>query len=98
MLPTALRVNRAACETQYAELEKAVEPRRHANASAAADAFVDRIERLCELLGVPRSLSALGVRREQIDDLVRGSHGNSMDGNPRDVSDSELRDLLESLL
>ncbi len=55
------------------------------------------IESLCRELNVPARLSALGVRREQLPDLVRDSRGNSMSGNPREVSDAELRDLLEEI-
>lgn len=99
MLPVALRTNRNVCQAQYAELERAVDPRgRASDAAAAADAFVARIEALCERVGVARSLSALGVSPEQLDDLVCGSRGNSMDGNPRDVSDAELRGVLEAML
>lgn len=98
MLPVALRANRAVCEQEYAELERAIDPAAGANVSVAADAFVVRIEQLCERVGVPRKLSALGVKREQLDELVRGSKGNSMDGNPRAIADDELRGLLEAML
>lgn len=97
MLPVTLRTNRAVCEEQYAALKRAIDPRTPSSTSAAADAFVARIEALCERVGVPQSLSALGVKREQLDDLVVGSRGNSMDGNPREVSDSELHALLEAM-
>jgi hypothetical protein len=40
----------------------------------------------------------LGVERSMIPSLVKSSRGNSMDGNPRDVSDAELAKLLEDLL
>ena len=52
------------------------------------------VERLCREVGVPRRLSELGIRREQIPSLVRDSRGNSMSGNPRDLDDAELEALL----
>jgi alcohol dehydrogenase class IV len=103
MLPAALRTNRSVCEAAYAELELAIEG--HGRAAGAvgstdilAAAFVDRIEKLCQHVGVPTTLSALGVRREQLDQIVPSSRGNSMSGNPRDLSDEELHGLLEAML
>jgi alcohol dehydrogenase class IV len=61
-------------------------------------AAVERIDRLLDELGIPRRLSEIGVLREQIPTLVRDSRGNSMSGNPRDVSDDELTTILEELL
>jgi alcohol dehydrogenase class IV len=98
MLPVALAANRAVCERDYAALERAIDPRVAVSGAEAADAFVARIEALCERVGVPKSLSALGVERGQLDDLVRGARGNSMDGNPRDIGDAELREMLEAML
>jgi alcohol dehydrogenase class IV len=63
-----------------------------------AERLVESVEKLCESLGIPRSLNALGVRAEHISDLVNGSRGNSLDGNPRDVSNEELQAVLESML
>jgi alcohol dehydrogenase class IV len=98
MLPVALRANRSICESAYAELETAIDSQSHASDAAAADAFVDRVDQLCETVGVPKTFSALGVRREQLDEVVRGSQGNSMSGTPRDVPGDELRELLEAML
>ena len=53
------------------------------------------IRTLNERLGIPSRLSALGVTREQLPTLAKGSRGNSMDGNPCDVSDDELLAMLE---
>jgi alcohol dehydrogenase class IV len=65
--------------------------------AAAADAAVARIDELCSELEIPRRLSQLGVRPEQHAELVRDSRGNSMDGNPRDLSDAELLEILGAL-
>jgi alcohol dehydrogenase class IV len=98
MLPWALRVNRVVCTTQYAELAGALGLPTEPSPAVAADSFVDLIQRLCREVGLPSHLADLGVRREQIPDLIRSSRGNSMDGNPRLVSDEELAALLEEAL
>jgi alcohol dehydrogenase class IV len=91
MLPIALHVNFDVRRAELARLAQAMTGRTDALASDA----IDCIERLREQLGIPERLSQIGVRPEQHADLVRGSRGNSMDGNPRDISDEELLAILE---
>ena len=43
-------------------------------------------------------LEDVGVKPEQISTLVKSSRGNSMSGNPVQLSDEELTEILEGLL
>ncbi len=97
MLPTALAVNRAVCEPLLARLARQVWVEFWPGDAAAADALVERIGELCRALEVPSRLRELGVHREQLPEIARDSRGNSMDGNPRTLSDEELLQLLEEL-
>jgi len=96
LLPVALRFNREVSRTQLAELEAMLNPASLGD-SQAADQFIDRIEQLCREVQIPARLRDIGVRQDQLPILVPGSRGNSMSCNPRDVSDEELRNLLEQL-
>lgn len=96
LLPVALRFNREVSRTQLAELEAMLNPASLGDPQAA-DQFIDRIERLCREVQIPARLRDIGVRHDQLPILVPGSRGNSMSCNPRDVSDEELRNLLEQL-
>jgi alcohol dehydrogenase len=98
MLPAALRVNCQVRQRELAELARWVLGGTWSNDALAAGAFIDKIDELIEAVGVPRRLGELGVAREQIPAIVKGSRGNSMNGNPRDVSDEELTRLLEEML
>lgn len=98
MLPATLRTNRQIAERPLAELARAAGLSLSPSDSIAADALLERIDEICEHLGVPRCLSELGVSRADIPNLVRDSRGNSMDGNPRTLSDSELTEILKALL
>jgi alcohol dehydrogenase class IV len=98
MLPAALQINRRTAETPLAELARATGVSESRCDAVAADAFLDHIRILCADLNVPAKLSQVGVRSEQLDDLVRGSRGNSMNGNPRQLDDRELRAILEDWL
>ena len=98
MLPLALRVNREASRDDFALLEQAVDPDAPRDAAAAADAFVERIERLCQTAGMPAKLSALGVTARQLDWLAENSGGASMKGNPVQLDAGELRTALLTIL
>lgn len=98
MLPAALRVNREASRRRLAQLARLALDVRTDDDDAAADALVDCIMSLGRQLNIPARLSELGVRGEQLPAIARSSRGNSMSGNPRQLNDNELVELLESLL
>jgi alcohol dehydrogenase class IV len=96
MLPTALRVNQTVREKELIQLEQLFRQKEQSGNVSAAD-FIQRIEDLCREIRIPARLRDIGVLREQIPALVTGSRGNSMSGNPRDLSDQELNDILTNL-
>ncbi len=98
MLPAALRINRDVRRKEIARLWSLVNDQSLVDEDEAADRFIARIDELARRIGVPARLSQIGVVPDQIPALVKGSRGNSMDGNPRDVSDEELSGLLEKML
>jgi alcohol dehydrogenase class IV len=99
MLPAAMRVNRDVRRGEFARLAAVMTGRWDwTSDSAAAEAAVARITDLCAELGVPTRLSAIGASAEQLPALVAGSRGSSMSGNPRELTDGELRELLEAML
>lgn len=64
---------------------------------AATEFVIQIVEYLCERIQIPKTLTALGVSRDQIPDIVASSRGNSMSGNPKEISDDELTTLLEAM-
>jgi alcohol dehydrogenase class IV len=98
MLPAALRINREVRKCELARLWSLTGEPAATSEEEEADRFVAHIDELTHRIGIPSRLSQIGVTQDQIPALVKGSRGNSMDGNPRDVSDDELRKLLERLL
>ncbi len=97
MLPVAVRINRPHCEKQLAELARGTSVGNWRNDADDADAFVATIDELATALGVPKRLSDLGVRHEQIPHLVTSSRGNSMNGNPVQLTDAELSSVLQKM-
>lgn len=98
MLPVAMRANRGVCQAEFARLAQVLCGRSFTDESRAADAAATAIEQLCARLNIPTRLADLGVRAEQINDLVRDSRGNSMSGNAREVSDEELTAILTAMI
>ena len=99
MLPVALRANREVRARELAKLARELFdlPGDVAD-QQAVDRLIHEIEQLCQAVGVPRRLGQLGVRRDQIAAIVPASRGSSMSGNPRELCDAELSQLLEQLL
>jgi alcohol dehydrogenase class IV len=97
MLPAALEANREVRRREVAEIGRLLTGRPLPDEEAAGSA-ADAARALGGRIGIPGRLSELGVRREQIPELVRGSRGNSMNANPRTLSDAELAGILEGML
>ena len=98
LLPVAMRVNRRVCRIQLARLGRLFTGQTLPDDKHAADAAIETIERIGNRIGIPRRLSQIGVDADHLPDLVRSSRGNSMSGNPRELSDTELLHILEALL
>ena len=106
MLPSALHVNRDVAKADLAQLGRQCCRWLHGefglpvlddngSDAAAVTQLQTVIHTLNERLGIPQQLSALGITREQLAALAKGSRGNSMDGNPCDVRDADLLAILE---
>jgi len=100
LLPTALRVNREVRRAELARLSHLLYRERPGKSpDKAVDGLIGEIEGLCRRVGVPARLADVGVRPEQIPPIARESlQSSSMKGNPRELSEAELTEILEGLL
>lgn len=98
MLPVAIETNRAVARDKLAAAASAALQREFASADEAIDALLADLASLYAELGVPTRLSQLGVTAEALPRIARDSYGNSMSGNPREISPNELLSLLEAKL
>ncbi|MFN0198310.1 MAG: iron-containing alcohol dehydrogenase [Planctomycetaceae bacterium] len=98
LLPTALKANRDVSKSDLALLSRVGLQRTFADESDAVDALIGHVESLLIRLKIPRRLSEIGVTASMIPALVQGSHGNSLSGNPRDIGDDELSQILKEIL
>lgn len=95
LLPIALRTNQTVSRKQQVVLGKLFAKNPHLSKEDAIAASISYIETLCDDLSIPKRLRDLGVCKEQLNDIVTGSRGNSMNGNPRALTHEELNSILE---
>jgi len=98
MLPSTLRTNAEVCSERYAKLARLL-LRLDSNVSddIATEKMIGRVEELCDLLGVPRRLSDLGIDPSLIPDLAKDSKGTSMSGNPKELSTEDVAEILRKM-
>jgi alcohol dehydrogenase class IV len=63
----------------------------------AAGFAIQIVQSQCHRIGIPTTLTQLGVTAEQLSAIVASSRGNSMSGNPRKLSDDELTAILRTM-
>lgn len=95
MLPVALRTNLDEIREKFEDLDLAhLLSNKHTDLEDA-EVVIELIENLCRDLKIPARLRDIGVTQEQIPALVAGSRGNSMSGNPVELTDAQLQSILE---
>lgn len=97
MLPCALRVNAEVVPQRVAEVGELLAGR-EMNETDGIAAALEVVDQLLESLQIPKQLRHLGCQPEHIEPLVQMSRGNSMNGNPKELGDAELKNLLEAML
>ncbi|WP_437192806.1 iron-containing alcohol dehydrogenase [Planctomicrobium sp. SH527] len=96
LLPVALKTNLDEIREKFEDLDLAhLLSNKHTDLEDA-EVVIELIENLCRDLKVPARLRDIGVTQEQIPALVAGSRGNSMSGNPVELTDSQLQSILEA--
>jgi alcohol dehydrogenase class IV len=100
MLPAAVEFNLARTAIDPTPVCQALglPPSPSADRPEISKRLVDSLSELLQRLGLPRRLRDLGVSRSDLPALAAGSRGNSLAGNPVDVSDADLVAVLESRL
>ena len=98
MLPVTLRTNAEVCANRYAKLSRLLfgfDP--GVSDDTATERLIDRIEQLCRDFGLPMRLSDCGIDMALIPAIARDSRGNSMSGNPKELSESEIEKILRGI-
>jgi len=98
MLPYVMEINISSNIEKFAHIGEALTGVRFDDEKKAASAGIEFVRNLSEKVGVPSNLKGYGIEKKDIPALVRGSHGSSMRGNPVDLSDDQIGELIERVI
>ena len=98
MLPITLRTNAEVCAERYAKLSHLLFSfDSTVSDETATERLIDRVEHLCRNFGLPIHLSDCGIDATSIPAITHDSQGNSMSGNPKELSKSEIEKILQTI-
>jgi len=97
MLVPAMKANLQLCFHDFSQLGEIIAGGAVGTPEMDADLAIVNLEMLATELGIPKRLRDLGVQEEQLPAIVAASRGNSMSGNPREITDEELLEMLTTI-
>lgn len=98
LLSHALRLNADVCRERLQMLAAALFPKVFfSNEDSAVEKLIYEVNVLTNSLQIPRRLSEVGVRWEQLAAIAADSKGNSMNGNPKILNEKDVLKLLEEI-
>lgn len=100
LLPTVMEFNMPYCIAKYRKIAEAMGVDTAAMAdNEAAQAACDAVKQLSQKVGIPATLTELGIKESDIDALTQQAIADvCTPGNPRDVSYEEIASIYRSLL
>ena len=100
LLAPVLKFNAPATGDRYREIARAMGVKDVDGLSTedARKAAIDAVQQLADDVGIPRKLSELGVKEEDIPFLAKSAMADACTpGNPRDVTQPEIEDIYKSI-
>jgi alcohol dehydrogenase class IV len=100
LLPAVMRFNLPVAEKKYANIYRNINPSywQHSDEEASKE-LINIVEDLLSELQVPRRLSQLGVKEEDLEGLALQSQSSeSLRANPREATPKDLVDIMRSIL
>jgi len=98
LLPHVMELNMEAALDKYAMIGRTLTGTRTEDAREAAQAGIGFIRSLNKHMGIPRDLKQYKIASADLPDLVKASKGNSMNGNPLILSDSQILDFIAGII
>ena len=100
LLPTIMEFNMPKCIEKFGVIAQTMGvDTKGMSAEEAAQAAVDTVKALSVRVGIPQSLTALGIKEEDIPALAAQAIADvCTPGNPRDVTETEIVELYKKVL
>jgi alcohol dehydrogenase class IV len=98
LLPKVLEFNLPSCITPYCQLYGQLTTFTVDSELAAAEAFVNRVERLSRDIGIPQSFTPAELPVDKVPEVAAASFGSSMSGNPVKMEEHDIEKLIRKLI
>lgn len=100
LLPTVMEYNKPAAKEKYVEIAKAMKVYKDGmSVDEAADAAVEAVKALSIKVGIPQTLTELGITENDIDALAASAIADvCTPGNPRDIDEATIKELYKKIL
>lgn len=97
-LPYVMETNLYAAVERYGAIGEALTGKRWNSMREAAEAGLNYVKMLIHELNIPKTFQKYQILEDDIPLLVNGSRGNSMSGNPLELSDEQITGLIERMI
>ena len=98
LLPLVMEANLETKLNKFADIGQALTGKHFADDMESAQKAIDFVKGLGTKIGIPKKLTSISVNQGNLPELVAASGGSSMKGNPRDLSNQEIEEILLELL
>lgn len=100
LLPTVMEYNKPAAKEKYVEIAKAMKAYKdEMSIDEAADAAVEAVKALSIKVGIPQTLTELGITEKDIDILAASAIADvCTPGNPREIDEATIKELYKKIL
>ncbi len=98
LLPSVVEYNSKRLPDKYVHIGRIIARDYTMEGKQAVQYLTNWLDDLYAKLNISRSLSAHGVAKEKIEAIAKGSKGSSMSGNPVDMAEEDVQELLYALI
>ena len=100
LLPFVMEYNMSACKKKYGDIARAMGVDiKGKTEGEAAQAAVDAVKKLSKAIGIPQTLSEIGIKEEQLPQLARDALIDPCTGgNPKDVTVEDILAIYKKAL
>lgn len=100
LLPFVMEYNMSACKKKYGDIARAMGVDiKGKTEGEAAQAAVDAVKKLSKAIGIPQTLSEIGIKEEQLTQLARDALIDPCTGgNPKDVTVEDILAIYKKAL
>jgi len=98
MLPAVMKTNIDTNMQKFADIGQALTGHHVDDVTKAMESGIRFVEDLSQRIGIPEKLSQYEITWANLPALIDASQGSSMKGNPKELSENEIEELITNIL